>query len=83
MNESDDRGVSQFSIDLPINGYDVEVNIYVGAIERQIRRTEKRDREEINQNGRNAFDLSRFATVSCGPTDQKWSELARFEEGSQ
>lgn len=67
----------RLTLGLDIDGYDVTVHVNPGAIEREIRRTEERQRDEINMNGSRAFDVSKLATVEVVPTDDKWDELAR------
>ena len=79
----DDESVgckNTLSVSLPIDGYEVEVDILAGSIERALRRAEREGTEEYAMHGPNTLDLSKFATVHADPTDEKWKELDELSE---
>ena len=74
-----DDTVDQFSVNIPLDGYSVEVTILAAHLKRELQRAEiSADREYIEE-GPSSLDLSRFVSVSATPTDEKWKELADAE----
>lgn len=67
------------TVGLDVDGYDVEVDIPIDKIRRQIERQEERDYKAINKRGPSVFDCSKYVTVSIEPTWEKWGELADRE----
>lgn len=71
------------TVGLDVDGYDVEVEIGVGVIKREIEKMEVNNVERINKNG-TAFmerNLNYFTPVKVEPTDEKWEELADRQFG--
>lgn len=73
-------GIERFSIELPIDGYETRVHINVASLKRRLDRLEEKEVKEINRNGLNQFNLSKFATIGVEPEPSKWMELANKEE---
>lgn len=66
----------KIEVTLDIDGYDVTVDIGVGAIRRRIKNAEEHCVEEVSKNGFANIPTNQFAVVRVHPTNNKWSELS-------
>ena len=68
-------GINRFDIELPIDGFEVTVTVDAAAIERELERTISERPRDVNECGRGAFDVSKYASVSAEPTMETWDRL--------
>jgi hypothetical protein len=68
-------GSEWVTINFDADGYDISVEVNIGAINRELQRLEVHHLVEMGRDGPRRFDLDKFAQVKAEPTAKKWDEL--------